>query len=95
MPLAWAQRPMGDDRWHQSQALIRWKECAEITARPGQGWQERGRAVAGLAWGEAGPGSAAQSSASRQAGESRVYRAVRSQESFPSRVREEEGRFMQ
>lgn len=38
MPLAWAQSPVGDDRWHQNQALIRWKECAEITARPGQGW---------------------------------------------------------
>lgn len=47
MPLAWAQSPMGDDRWHQSQALIRWKECAEITARPGQGWQEGVRAAAG------------------------------------------------
>lgn len=41
MPLAWAQSPMGDDRWHRNQGLIRWKECAEITARAGQGWWVR------------------------------------------------------
>lgn len=72
MPPAWAQSPMGDDRWHQSQALIRWKECAEITARPGQGWQEGVRAAAGLVWEEVWPGSATQPSASRQVGYSRV-----------------------
>lgn len=41
MPLAWAQSPVGDDRWHRNQGLIRWKECAEITARAGQGWWVR------------------------------------------------------
>lgn len=89
MPLAWAQSPMGDDRWHQSQALIRWKECAEITARPGQGWQEGVRAAAGR------PGRAVEPSASRQVGYSRVYRAGGSQENTPRRVHEEDGRFMQ
>lgn len=39
MPLARPQSPVGDDRWHRkTRALIRWKECAEITAGPGQRW---------------------------------------------------------
>ena len=57
MPLAGHRAPWVRTGGTETRALIRRKECAEITARPGRGWCDGSRRL--LTQGEAGPGGVA------------------------------------